>query len=330
MLSTSEVDDLFAAYDAFNEKKVDIIEPVNRSICRGCQSNAVVDDLSNGTVVCTDCGLINESMIIDETAEWNFGAEESQYRQDPSRCGGPVNLLLEKSSMSTMINVSRAKGNNYTMAKIHQQQSMNYVERSLYHVFESIQKMGSDQGNLSQTIIEQAKAYYKKLSEKRLSRGSVRKGLIACCLMFACKAHNVPRSIKEIALMCKIDVTILNKTTKIFAEVMKHELVNNKGIDVDDLISRFCNVFGFELREHHSILRVVRAVHDYVVNNDILSGKTPTSVASGIIYFVLLARGYVVDKQLIVEHHKISFVTLNKIQIILKNSEALTVIQNNL
>ena len=247
-----DIESLFSVFD--KPKKDTEYDP---TVCSNCKSISIVDDFSNGTMVCTDCGLVKEDLLIDETAEWNFG-EEAAYSKDPSRCGGPTNALLEKSSLSTMINTTRAKGNNYTMAKIHQQQSMNYVERSLYHVFEEIQKMAGDKGNLSQAIIEQAKAYYKKISEREVVKGSVRKGLIACCILYACKAHNVPRSVKEIGEMCNISVAILNKTTKIFTSLLKDEVNNTNGINVDDLISRFCNVFQFEHKEHHSILRDVR------------------------------------------------------------------------
>lgn len=294
----------------------------DHTICSGCKSTKLIEDFCHGTIVCVDCGVVKEDTIIDESAEWNFGAEESQYNKDPSRCGGPANALLEKSSLSTLINTSKSKGNNYTMAKIHQQQSMGYVERSLYHVFEEIQKMGSEKGELPQSILEQAKAYYKKISEKRLSRGTIRKGLIACCILYACKAHNVPRSVKEISKMCNIEVSILNKTTKIFSEIMKDEISGNKGVNVDDLLSRFVSIFQFDTKEHHSILRTVRKVHEYVLKHNILHGKTPTSMASGIIYFVLMTKGYEVDKQLVTEHHKISMVTLSKIYNILKNSDA--------
>ena len=310
-----DIDALFSVFD--KHRVIQEEEECDNSLCKNCKSTSIVDDFSNGTTVCIDCGLIKEEILIDEKAEWNFGGEEAAYSKDPSRCGGPTNALLEKSSLSTMINTTRAKGNNYTMAKIHQQQSMNYVERSLYHVFEGIQKMAGDRGSLSQAIIEQSKAYYKKISEKRLSRGAVRKGLIACCILYACKAHNVPRSVKEIGEMCEISVGILNKTTKIFSLLMKDEINNTNGINVDDLISRFCNVFQFEHRVHHSILRDVRKVHDYVLEHNILHGKTPTSVASGIIYFVLQNKGYEVDKNLIATQHKVSFVTINKIQTIL-------------
>lgn len=319
MTKSIDIEALFHVFD--KQKEPDDLR-VTQHVCinESCKSMTLVTDNTNGTVVCMTCGFVNENVLIDETAEWNFGGEDAMYSKDPSRCGGPTNALLEKSSMSTMINTSRAKGNNYTMAKIHQQQSMNYVERSLYHVFEDIQKMASDKGHLSQAIIEQAKSFYKKISERRLSRGSIRKGLIGCCILYACKAHNVARSVKEISDMCDIKVAILNKTTKIFTSLMQEEIVNTNSVNVDDLISRFCGVFNFEHKEHHSILRDVRKVYAHVLENNILDGKTPTSVASGIIYFVLDKRGYTIDKNIIVAHHNVSIVTLTKIQTILKNA----------
>jgi transcription initiation factor TFIIB len=315
-------DHLFSMFDTLRMKE-EVPTEYNQHTCKNCIETTLSIDSSNGVVVCTSCGMVNENFLIDETAEWNFGADEAMFSKDPSRCGGPVNTLLQKSSMSTMINTSRSKGNNFTMARIHQQQSMDHKERSLYHVFEQIYKMGHEKGNLATTIIEQAKAFYKTMSEKRLSRGSIRKGLIACCIMYACKVNNVPRSIKEIASMCSLDVSIINKTSKIFLEIMGGDMnIHNAGINVDDLISRFCNVFQFETKEHHGILRVVRKVYEHVMMDNILGGKTPTSMASGIIYYVLITKGYAIDKKFISEKHKISIVTLNKMHTILQESEA--------
>lgn len=296
--------------------------------CKSCGSYSLFDDVKNGAVVCTECGIVNEDVIIDDTAEWNFGAEEAMFSKDPSRCGGPTNYLLEKSSMSTMISTRCSRNSNvFTMAKIHHQQSMDYIERSLYHVFESIQKMAGDRGNLTPSIIECAKHYYKTISEKRLSRGSIRKGLIACCILYACKSRNVPRSVKEISKITDVSVTVINKTSKIFLEMMSDVIEDDKGLDVDDLISRFCNIFEFTNKEQTKLITDVRAIFEFSSKNELLSGKTPTSITSGIIYYIMNSRGYKIDKKDIAKHHNVSVVTINKIYSILNKADAIKQIQ---
>jgi transcription initiation factor TFIIIB Brf1 subunit/transcription initiation factor TFIIB len=298
-------------YDTIFNLKKNNKEP-DEFKCIACGNYDLFNDTVNGGIVCTQCGVVNTMVIIDDTAEWNFGGEDSMYQKDPSRCGAPTSTLLEKSSMSTMINVRNAKGISKNLKKIQQQQSMSYVERSLYHVFENIQRMASDNGKLPQNIIEDAKFYYKAMSEKRLSRGSIRKGIIACCIYFACKINKVPRSVKEISKMTNIDVAIINKTVKIFQDVLKNELPKTSSTSVDDLIIRFSNVFNFPRNEQQAVIKRVRVIYKKVIEDDILPGKTPTSIASGIIYFVLSNKNYNVDKKIIVEKHGISIVTLNK------------------
>ena len=111
--------------------------------CPSCFQQTVCLDSVNGTMVCTSCGCIVEQDVIDQSAEWNYNSDDVT-RKDPSRCGCPINPLLEKSSMSTMIQYSATNG---FMRKLHNQMSMNYVERSRYHVFEDITKMSKIQNS---------------------------------------------------------------------------------------------------------------------------------------------------------------------------------------
>lgn len=306
-------------YDTiFGIKKAN--EELDEFKCLSCGNYDLFHDTVNGGIVCTQCGVVNTTVLIDESAEWNFGGEDSAYQKDPSRCGAPTSTLLVKSSMSTMINMRNSKGTSKNLKRIQQQQSMSYVERSLYHVFENIQRMASDNGKLPQNIIEDAKFYYKEMSEKRLSRGSIRKGIIACCIYFACKTNKVPRSVKEVSKMTDIDVSIINKTIKIFQDVLKDELPKTSSTSVDDLIIRFSNGFSFPRNEQQEVIKRVRYIYKKVIEDDILTGKTPTSITSGIIFFVLTNKNYNIDKKSIVEKHGISVVTLNKIMSILKEN----------
>lgn len=58
-----------------------------------------------GTVVCTGCGLVQKSRIIDETSEWrNFGGEGESTA---NRVGGRLNPYLTDFGLSTVVNGSK-------------------------------------------------------------------------------------------------------------------------------------------------------------------------------------------------------------------------------
>lgn len=290
--------------------------------CKSCHSTNISEDRGQGDLVCTDCGIVLNERLIDEKAEWNFGQEESMYAKDPSRCGGPCNPLLEKSSMSTMITKCNYK-NHGNLKKLHQQMSMDYQERSRYHIFEDIQKMAQDNGNLQPIVVEQSKHFYMKLSEKRLSRGSVRKGLIACCIYYACKVNKVSRSIKEISDMCLIETSVMNKCIKIFKDVMDSEInsCKNQNTDVDDLYCRFANKLCLSRKDEIELTKLSRKVSNIVDEMSILNGKTPTAITSSILFFCCSKLNLKVSKKQILEQHNISSVTLNKLISVLEENK---------
>lgn len=290
-----------------------------RYSCSSCGSTHLCEDKFEGTIVCTSCGIVKESQLIDDTPEWNFGPEEAMFSKDPSRCGGPINPLLEKSSMSTiMINANYKNHGN--LKRLHQQTSMDYIERSRYHIFEYISKLAHDKGKLTTNVVEQSKKYYTDISQKRLSRGNIRKGIIACCIYQACKDYNVTRSIKEISEFCEIDCTHINKCMKIFREVMHNE---SKTTETDDLFLRIVNRLNLSRTDEAKLLKHTRKVHQAVEEHCILNGKTPSACAVVIVYYCCIKNNVNVSKKFIIDQNNISNVTLNKIHSTLLENEHL-------
>jgi transcription initiation factor TFIIIB Brf1 subunit/transcription initiation factor TFIIB len=149
--------------------------------CRDCKSENIHNDNEEGYLTCLDCGLRLEELV-DTSPEWRFYGSSDNKQSDPTRCGSIINPLLPKSSMGTIIS---GRG-NYNMKKLHGWNTMPYKERSLWLVFNIIQN-NCIHGDLPACISDEAKILYKDLSEKIISRGKVRKSLIACCVYFACK-----------------------------------------------------------------------------------------------------------------------------------------------
>ena len=320
----TDLDDLFnemySALEMETVSKSKSTSSINVNICISCNSNTLKTDFSQGIIVCTSCGVIQEDSLIDESPEWNSGQDDGQ--KDPSRCGCPVNPLLAKSSLSTMI--GKGGGSRFwLLRKIHQQNSMDYDERARYHVFEYISKL-TESSNLPNIITHKAKYYYKILNERKLSRGSVRQGLISCCILYACKACKVPRSVKEISIITNVDVVKINSAVKIFCDLMS-DIIEQDNCDEstnpDDLISRFCNCINLERTLQFNLIRSVRHYNSLLSNSSLLVGKTPAAITSALVYYSLKKLDLQINKKSLCKNHNISIVTLNKIvNIIEQNS----------
>ena len=239
------IQDIWAQYKILEESiSNQELSERDENACVNCKEYRLVQDASNGIIVCSVCGVVNEFDMIDKTAEWSSAPSDDNNKKDQSRCGCPINPLLEKSSMSTLIKTNKF----HFMKRLHNQMSMGYVERSRYHVFEQISQMAGETGKLSPAVIEQSKYFYKILSERKLSRGLIRKGLIACCIIYACKIMHVPRSLKEISVMTNVPIPTLNKTMKIFVTHMNDVLIRNtsdtfifEATECKHLINRYCS-----------------------------------------------------------------------------------------
>ena len=286
--------------------------------CIGCgKSGTVLYDYNYSKMVCNNCGTTNND-IVDDTADWRFYGASDNKASDPTRCGGPINPLLPKSSMGTTI----APSNNPKYKNIQRIQQWNQMpadERSLYEVFKKIDLIKRD-SSINSKIINECKMYYKRLSEKEddvrsnigvLTRGSIRKGLIAACLYNACKNNNYPMRELDIAKICNITKNEMTRGLNKF-----NKLEKNKNICIksdSNNIHLFINKYCREMDIPEKIIKVVHLIYIRAKKLFLLKNSNNISICSGLIYFVIDSFNLQIKKSEVIKIVKISEVTLNKI-----------------
>jgi transcription initiation factor TFIIB len=260
---------------------------------------------------CTTCGRVDDVFISDE-AEW-IGGPDSE--DDPSRVGIPVNSLLYSGSwgMGTLI-----KGKScQRMAKISLHSSMNHRDRALHHAYTQLDHICKGKLKLHDVVIEKAKVIYKKFNEEKLTRGAVRSGIKANCVLFACNEQGVSRSLQEIALAFDIPVKDISRTNEIFKSVTGEETGTTFS---SDIISRLFNSVNFipDVDKGRVRMKIIKACEESQ-NNPMLMGKTPKGVASAVIFKTLHELGYSVEREFISKICEVSVPTMIKIEKILKD-----------
>lgn len=287
------------------EQDDDTKGPAGQTIleCKHCKSETKIV-LDDSNFVCEGCGSVI-SRFIDMTPEWRFYGGDDNKSSDPSRCGMPTNDLLPESSLGSVIGYC---GNEtYEMSlvrKYHRWGSMTYKERSLYQIFDSLTINASNNG-IPKTIIEQAKVYYKRLSEMQITRGDNRSGLIASSVYMSCKHHGVPRSTKEIAKIFNLKPTTMTKGCKKFMEMMKIQMNCSTPAD---FIQRFCSKMNLE----QSVRDLARHVVVTADKLNLVCESTPPSIAAASIYLVGVIKKINFSKKDLAESCDISQVTIGK------------------
>jgi transcription initiation factor TFIIB len=271
-------------------------------VCMHCNSLDIM--LEESIYTCKKCGSITDRFI-DMTAEWRYYGSEDSKSTDPTRCGLPANALMPESSLGSMISTNVKESYDMKLIrKYHMWNSMSYKERSLYNIFDNITVNAVNNG-IATTIIEEAKMFYKKVSESKISRGENRSGLIASSIYMSCKSNKVPRSTKEIAKIFNLKTKTMTKGCKKFQDIMN---VNMESTCANDFIQRFCSKLGLD-NEIRDLCKSIVGKADELC---IVSENTPPSISAGSIYLCNVICGLGISKKDMAISCELSQVTLSK------------------
>jgi transcription initiation factor TFIIIB Brf1 subunit/transcription initiation factor TFIIB len=260
--------------------------------CSMCDSCVVEND---GYNVCKSCGVVVSFRVIDN-AEWTNYAGVNN-----SRCGASINTTdLNPYTTETYSFIPKGIKNvfyqdgktfKYDISKIHIQNNFNHKQKSFSIVENTLDNTIANK--YSKNVLITAKILWGEITkEERVVRAGVRKGLIACCIYYACIHHNHIKTPLEISGDFGIDGTkSFNKGDKIFKEIFE------KNAKWSHLITRTSNpnfyfpIFCSELESNYVIAprssfqlaRDCAALYNTLHDVDMF----PKGLACGIIYVCL-------------------------------------------
>ena len=285
-----------------------------KDTCDCCEYALFLSD--EGFLTCTNrtCGVIYK--VVDQGAEWRFYGADDNGSDDPTRCGMPINPLLEQSSYGCK--VMCPSKSSYEMRKIRRYtewQSMPYNEKMRYDEGQRISIL-ADQGGIPKIIIDEAMRLHKRLSEAKSFRGLNRDGIIAATIYVSAMINNNPRTAKEIATIFKLDTTSATKGCRNAVTILnelEHEMDNSDKINLCKttpltFIDRYCS----QLNINAELTKLCKFISQKIQKNNMIPENTPNSIASGILYFVAQKCNLNVTKRSVHKVSDVSEVTINK------------------
>lgn len=285
--------------------KPSLKKSINIHICNLCKGMKVVTP--SGAPTCTKCGVV-DIHYIDDTAEWRSHVDERGVINDPARCGAPnVNPELFSDQWGKGTVIATKFNSNYEdkrMSKINFHQSMNYKDRSLFHAYKDIDEACL---NLPGSVLQDAKFMYRKFNIEKLTRGAVRTGIKANCVLYACRLAKIPRTTKEIADMFNIQSKDISRTTQIFKDTLLGTTKKNYITKPHNVLQRLLNSFEVSRDERFKCNQMCVKLEKCTE----LMSKTPTSVATVVICIILKSK---IPKSTVAERCSVSIPTINKIE----------------
>ncbi len=294
---------------------INIKKPIIRKkiFCNECHNDDIIEDSSQGILVCKGCGRVIDSLI-DTGAEWTQYNDDN--KKDMNRCSHPISQLLPQSSTATTIGGSCSS----RIKTLHGWGAMPYKERSLNEVFKIIQKI-CQEGKIIKCIEDDAKIMYKNISDCKhiegknegkaiIKRGKNRMSIIAATVLFACRKKGKTRSPKEIAELFGLKYTEITKGCKIFQNLakLKNMDLNLNITKPEHFIIRFCD--ELKIKKEYTTQSI--QISNNVQKLQIASVHTPLSLATGSIFMMIQLNKLNIQKKIIADKFNVSQVTIAK------------------
>lgn len=240
-----------------------------------CEHKIICED------VCTVCGACLNYSNINNQAEWNNYKDEcGNYAKNTQRCDTFNDTNPYSKGGGTFLSANK----NSLMAKLHIQQTFSHKQKTYWLISKEIEHAASYLNINSKSTIDVAiKCWYKYMESGKLTRASVRKGLIAACLFYSCNINNIPIERQEILKAFSCDTKTLSKGEKVLFEILNTNNLTYVNVQLEDSNSfiRYCSLLKLE----HSISYICNDLYNkYKVQ---LQAVSPKSAVGGIIAYVV-------------------------------------------
>ena len=149
-------------------------------------------------------------------------------------------------------------------------------ERSLSLALSELDRISSRLG-LPRNIREEASLIYRKAAKKNIVRGRSIEGIVAASIYTACRIHNVPRTLDEIAEASRISKKRIGRYYRLLVRELN---IKMKPTSPSDYVARFASKLGLSDNAQVRAIKIIQESRE----KDLIVGKEPTGVAATALY----------------------------------------------
>ncbi|HKC78880.1 MAG TPA: TFIIB-type zinc ribbon-containing protein [Nitrosopumilaceae archaeon] len=260
--------------------------------CPECQS-ALIDDIHNGEIICSGCGLVAMEQMSDygpESRATNLedkmklarATGQTTYSQHDLGIRTEIALGIKDFSGKT-IN-SEVANQMYNLRKWQTRIRVSSPrERRLANILSKIGETCQSL-SLSRNVIESASMIYRNFEGQFEAKGKSVSCMSAATIYMACKQCDVVRSLDEI---CKAtgsskDEKMNVKLTAKYYRMLVMELGSNTApvVTLDKYISKIANLAKLEVR----VERLAAEIAEKTQDHSLADGKAPNGLAAAYLY----------------------------------------------
>jgi len=221
------------------------------------------------SIVCKVCGFVFEEKSMSNEPEWNNYTSETGGTTDKGRCSNlyrnrenpyddGAQPMYSKGMTSTFQATDKKTGEKillengkpkmitYDLTRLNIR-FISHKQKAFHGVSVMLDQLGEGIGTTKEVISTAKKIWHQIMESGEVTRAGVRRGIIANCLIYACKVRNCPRENSEISKAMKIPETEITKGNRKFKEILVGtpcEWVLRENTGEDTKFSRLCSDLG--------------------------------------------------------------------------------------
>lgn len=263
------------------------------ALCTDCGNPNVIRDPTRGELICTNCGLVLASHMVDQGPEWRaFSSEERDKR---CRVGSPTDFTRHDKGLSTTIDwrdrdASGRKLAPGLRAQIYRLRKWQIrtrvhssIDRNLARAMSELDRITS-QLSVPRPVKEASAILYRRTVERHLIRGRSIEAMIAACTYAGCRLRQVPRTLDEIAHHSRINRKELGRCYRLLLRKLDMRV---PVAQPTDFIPRFAEALDLSSRVQRRASEIIEAAR----LQGITAGKDPTGLAAATLYIASIQEG---------------------------------------
>ena len=253
--------------------------------CPECGGINLILNKERGEVVCKDCGLVIEEKVIDFGQEWR--EFESDQGDKKRRTGAPMTYTKYDRGLGTDVGQKgdifklTGKGRNkFFRLRKWQYRISTAIERNLKLALAELKRVASYL-KLPKSVEEEAARIYTMAVQRGLVRGRSMESVVAGALYAACRRHEVPRTLDELAEASGIDKKEIGRTYRFATRELGIKILPSNPVDY---IPRFASALKLSAETQSKSVEILEQAE----KAELTSGRGPTGISAAALYVAAL------------------------------------------
>ena len=252
-----------------------------------CKHITCFFEAKTAEVVCDYCGCVTEKKIYSGPEWSNYKDDCGNYCKNNQRC----DLYIDNNPFKTKLYNNFVQlpnnNNNKLLLKLQISQNVNHKQKTYSQIGTKLEHYAALLHLNENCLLTSKKLWQICMESGKLTRASVREGLIASCLYYSCIYNKLPIEREEIIKLFECTSKNLSKGEKVLCEIIylipeyTCLTLNNVKIETNDSFVKYCN----HLRIPFSVSMTCNRIFEE--NKIKLYAVTPKSSIGGVLTYVI-------------------------------------------